>query len=392
MLQGMERNVALAESVMRPVAAYLESVERGRWEPADWILAQNVGWDLRNMLPYFYRDWTQTTEFVKEERLIVDALRRHNTDTRCLALLGCGASGLAPAMAAYCDRTYAVDLSMPTLLLAQRLLRGESVDMSIERAGWSPVQLRPRAATSGVDLVCADVLKLPFADASMPAIVTQYVMEVVANPVLLMAEVGRVLEPGGIWVNFSTPIRLPADPAELAQPTLAESADLMQTLSFELLEGHRQQHTFLDVRGLDECADVSIRETHLTVARKTDHDLQRQPIGAGEPVIGPAREWWERVPFLPPGVEIHVALQRRFSSNGESDASEVGANIRGFPTNVRVPRPVAEFVGTLSSQIDGKRTLREVWKGLEHSRIAIDDQQFHEVIQYLSGQLELIQV
>jgi SAM-dependent methyltransferase len=79
-------------------------------------------------------------------------------------------------------------------------------------------QYRPGVNWIGVDIMSSDVtqqlkgmqvvlydgVKLPFADESVPLIYSNQVMEHVRYPELLLAEIRRVLEPGGLFVGSTS--------------------------------------------------------------------------------------------------------------------------------------------------------------------------------------------
>jgi SAM-dependent methyltransferase len=68
-----------------------------------------------------------------------------------------------------------------------------------------------RFAFKGVHLV-ADLEKLPFADQSVDGVVSEYVLEHVANPAAVIREMGRVLRPAGL-IYVAVPFLEPFHPA-----------------------------------------------------------------------------------------------------------------------------------------------------------------------------------
>jgi len=108
--------------------------------------------------------------------------------------LGCGGGML---MAAACDlypglRVIGVDVSMTWLVVAQRYVRDH---------GGEPI------------LAAAMAEALPFRDGSIPAVISLDVIEHVKDPDVYLAEIDRVVQPGG-GVALSTPNRfsLTAEP------------------------------------------------------------------------------------------------------------------------------------------------------------------------------------
>jgi SAM-dependent methyltransferase len=122
-------------------------------------------------------------------------------DVRGLDVLevGCGGAQCSRWLAAHGARAVGLDLSAGMLARARELGR---------RPG------APRAA----GLVQADARRLPFADASFDLACSAYgAVPFVADPGRIMAEVARVLRPGGRWVfSVTHPVRwaFPDDPGE----------------------------------------------------------------------------------------------------------------------------------------------------------------------------------
>ncbi len=80
----------------------------------------------------------------------------------------------------------------------------------------SPDELALAAERCEAPFVCADVRRLPFADASLDAVVSALGPLVIQPPEVLFAEVGRVLRPGGVFA-FIVPTILFVRPRELAR-------------------------------------------------------------------------------------------------------------------------------------------------------------------------------
>ena len=89
--------------------------------------------------------------------------------------LGCGTGELAASLAPFVGRVIGVDASKPMLAAARRRLEGQE----------------------NVDLRVGDLEALPIADRELDAAVLFLVLHHVVEPVRALAEVGRVLRPGG---------------------------------------------------------------------------------------------------------------------------------------------------------------------------------------------------
>jgi ArsR family transcriptional regulator len=89
--------------------------------------------------------------------------------------LGCGTGELAASLAPFVGRVIGVDASKPMLAAARRRLEGQE----------------------NVDLRVGELEALPIADRELDAAVLLLVLHHVVEPVRALAEVGRVLRPGG---------------------------------------------------------------------------------------------------------------------------------------------------------------------------------------------------
>lgn len=132
---------------------------------------------------------------IAPERLQKDLsgwLRPIVSNADCLLDLGCGPGMLLAAAAARGQRVIGIDVSLVWLVVARRMIRA---------AGGQPV------------LAAGLAEHLPLADGSMPRIAVLDMIEHAASPAPVLAEVNRVLKPGGI-LALATPNRfsLAAEP------------------------------------------------------------------------------------------------------------------------------------------------------------------------------------
>lgn len=81
--------------------------------------------------------------------------------------------------------------------LAARVGRYTGVDLSTPMLG----QLVPKRADLAIDLVRADVVQLPFADGRFDAVVGVHVFHLIPRWRAVLAEVARVLAPGGLLLH-----------------------------------------------------------------------------------------------------------------------------------------------------------------------------------------------
>lgn len=83
------------------------------------------------------------------------------------------------------------------------------VGLDIRQSELQLATLRSRA-----HWICGDALKMPFADASMDAVVSAMGMVMIHPTEALVAEIARVLKPGGL-LAFIAPAAAPLSPADL---------------------------------------------------------------------------------------------------------------------------------------------------------------------------------
>jgi SAM-dependent methyltransferase len=384
MLDGMTRNFRLIERFAKPIEDYLHRTRDRSSNLIDWALAQNVGSAPQTMLPFFYQDWARTRDFENAESLIVGALREHSPDRGAAAILGAGACGIVYASAMHFRVVYGLDLSVPTLLIAQAVLSGHPIEIAVAHAGWHPVQLTPPApAKNKILLLAADVGTLPFAEESLSAVVTQYMMDIAGDPLGVATEIQRVLRPGGIWVNFSNPFKLPGDPPELGLPEPSELPGLFQPLGLEMVKVQRTRFTLQNLDQIYAGGHRNAQEVHFFVARKVAQPRETA-VRKGFRMWDrhDLDSWWERVPAIIPGREIQIIRKRVFGPRNPEDRVEIGMNAVSFVVS---PEHTA-FVEALFGQIDGKHTLRAILDGLISQGMPLSEMEFRELIHCLLNQ------
>lgn len=382
MLRGMTQNLALIERFMKPIEEYLSRNENPP-NLIDWALAQTIGAIPQIMIPFFYQDWARTKDFAEAESLITGALMEHRPDDDSVAILGTGACGLAHAVATHFPVVYGLDLSVPTLLMAQAVLNGQTLELHIPAADWSCVQVKQtRLPENEIQLVAADVGTLPFGESTLSAIVTQYLMDVAGNPLGVAAEIQRTLKPGGIWVNFSNPFKLPGDPSELLPPQPSELAGLFEPLGLEMIHAKRQRFNLWNLDAISDLGHRNMHEVHFFVARKP---VNPKPVTFQRFQIWDQQDgdsWWQLVPRIIPGREIRVIQQRTFGPGGTQESVEIGLRTESFAVS---PEHTA-FADALFGHIDGKHTLREIFSNLGSHGIEMSQSQFRELIYCLLNQ------
>ncbi len=179
---------------------------RARNDPRQYDDLVGSWWDLRGRFAMLH--WINAAR----ARLVPPATREGSV----LVDVACGGGLLAPHVAGKGHRHVGLDLSATAL---------------------------PQARAHGVVPVRGDVLHLPFADAVADVVVAGEVLELVAEPLDLVAEACRVLRPGGTlvldsiaatwWGRFSSVTvgeRMPAGPPKrLHDPALfVDRAELVR--------------------------------------------------------------------------------------------------------------------------------------------------------------------
>jgi SAM-dependent methyltransferase len=376
--RGTAANLELIRRYSAPIHAYLEaSPEAEEHELLDFASSRDIGWTPNALLPYFHQDWCNDTGFDRVLALVGSALTRHAVSAHKVAVLGAGACGLAHALASRSERVYAVDLCLPALLMAQAVMRGDTLRVSLEKAGWRPVDIQgPRAPAPNLTLIQANVNALPFADGSLSAVVTQYLLDLMGNPLWLAAEIRRVLAPGGIWINFSNPFPMPGEAEEIGRPDLAEASELLGTTGFRVVDSERHEFVLNDIRAIDPAAVSKRQEVHLFVARKPaqhraeDHGRRwmRDP------------GWWQCTVKNVPGLDIKALREHRLDP-GDGPAVAL-LSIAG--QTVALPEEIAVGVAALFQVLDAGLPLESVAARLEDFGLPLTRAELRELVHYSS--------
>jgi SAM-dependent methyltransferase len=384
MLEGLTGNFDLIQRFMKPIEDYLNHDGNQTSNLIDWALAQNIGSVPQIMLPFFYQDWARTKDFEDAQSLITNALEEHSPDRDTVAILGAGACGITYACADNFRVSYGLDLSVPTLLIAQSVLSGNSIKVAVANAGWRQIQLAPPApAKNDIRLVAADAGTLPFSDGSLSAVVSQYFMDLAGDPLGVAAEIQRVLKPDGIWVNFSNPFRIPGEPPELSPPEPSELPGLLRPLGLDMIKVERHRFTLINLDKIYAGGHRNAQVVHFFVARKA-MVINAPPAGKRFQLWDwqGAESWWQLIPRIIPGREIQIIRKRVFGPAGTEDRTEIGLNSVSF----RVATEHTAFVEALFGEIDGKHTLGAIWSNLALQGISMSEAQFRELIHCLLHQ------
>ena len=375
--RGVESNLNLIREHTRDVQAYVAGLGSRELSLLDSVSLQHGGWGPRATLPYFYQDWGGTAEFERVRQLIVSALEAHAPDRQRAVVLGAGACGLAHAAAEVFARVSAVDLSLPTLSLARALLSGASLEIQLEKADWCNVRLSAPTKAAHVDLTLADASALPFANATQSAVVTQYLMDLVGNPLHVIDEIQRVLVPGGIWINFSLPFVLPGEAPEVGPPALLELSELLQARGWSMLQQARERFALTSVDEIYDGGERSSHDVQFFVARKQPGPPSRRHWFGAE-------NWQEWRLHSVPG------RQPQFSrANGAAGR----VTIRVGRMTADVDAAPAKALEAMFGLIDGQRRVGEITAAMAAQHVNLSESEWRELFHYLSdryGILELV--
>jgi SAM-dependent methyltransferase len=357
-LDAMQLGQALLERLAEPVLAHL------REHPATGslpdLLAQNhAGWSFAEMLPNAYADWAGKRDPARD-RIAAD-VARHARDRSVALVLGCGGAALVGDLAGLFDVAYGVDLSLPALLLARRLLDGESLRIPLMT---STALESVSIATDGsarphrqARLVVGDAAALPFADGSMSVVVTPYLLDIVPDPSAVLREVNRVLYPEGLWIQHGLPFRLREDPPALVRRTGDAWPALVAHFGFDAVAFERVEHLHHDVWAVDPWARVNLHAVLYAVSRKrarVPRDDAAQALAsyfAGETAALRAR--------IPSLAEIEIEVVTRLGPGGR----ELNRRLR-LGGDLRLRSGHHDELLALLAAIDGARSVAALAEAL----------------------------
>jgi hypothetical protein len=168
-----------------------------------------------------HRDWAWGEEENEASFAIVQAALEPAAPTRVL-VLGAGAARLAYDlhMRSCAAATVALDFNPLLMLLAQRVSRGERIELYelpiAPRAEHAVLRslAAPSPARSGLRFVIADAHRPPFRAGVFDAVVTPWLVDILPERFdALCARINALLAPNGRWVNFGSLAFHAADPA-----------------------------------------------------------------------------------------------------------------------------------------------------------------------------------
>jgi SAM-dependent methyltransferase len=337
--------------------------------PQAWLddvlsLDGSNAWDIDHMLPYFYQDWHRTGDFPAMCNRIRTAIDKGASPETRVLVIGAGACGLVGELATSGFEVHALDLSIPCLALANRLLRGESIEVTVphkfERE-WRAATLPGAPSPTKAPLVSvANAARLPLQSGTFPIIVSQYVIDIATNPTQIIAEIERVLEPGGLWVNAGLPFGLTNEPLEVS-PLCDEALEpVLRDMGFELISLERHAHRLSDTGSLFDWPEVTTQWAQFSIARRKGDGREPNPDVFQQFRAGTSDAVWRYAPRRLPG-----------------------RLLRGGPGSAHVSEASAAVVRWIGSHADGRMPLSTIRAQMPDIGQTLTDIQFIEVVRHL---------
>ena len=171
---------------------------------------------LTNYYVNLHRDWSWGDEENQAALGELRALLGGNLQGLGRVLVhGAGAGRLAYDLHAASDASLVVATDFNPLLLfaARELFAGRTVELyefpiaprTIEDHAVLRRLAAPAPAKPGLELVAADALHPPFADAAFDTVVTPWFVDIIGEPFArVAARVNLALKPGGRWINYGS--------------------------------------------------------------------------------------------------------------------------------------------------------------------------------------------
>jgi SAM-dependent methyltransferase len=393
-LAGMRSNLSLLQTYMKPAEAHLEG-ESMTLGFADAISSWGAGWSADGMLPYFYIDWGNTDAFSRVQSFLLASLREHSADSEAIAVLGAGACGLVNALAKHFDYAYGIDLSLSVLLVANGVLRGDPIVVHFKDVGWRAAELRNRQPPhTNIRLAVADVVSLPFEGSSLSAVVTQYLMDIVGNPLRVANEIHRVLKPGGVWLNYSLPLHQPAEPPEFGLFTLDELPAFLKSADLQLVKAHHDNFVVTDFRRFDQSAPVWTHNVHFFIAQRPAAPSASGTVLDHNSTLGESDDtWWDTVPRFFNGNTAQIIHATSYRAGLRNHSPELSFGLDVFPLNrFPIAEDHANFLMLVLDLIDGKRTFGQIRDQLTPNGFQMTDSDLRELFYYLSDRHGIVRI
>jgi SAM-dependent methyltransferase/uncharacterized protein YbaR (Trm112 family) len=362
---GQLENLKLIERAVNPVREYLSSQSRqNSW--FSQLSPVEVGWSSLSMIGYFYRDWGNTEEARFVTTLFTDAIKEHcGTDGKNVAVLGCGACRLVYDVAELFAGVCGLDLSIDTLLLAKLLLDGESPTVHFSFPHNRLPIFQQAVGLNGaaqkrcsIELVSADVTKLPFTNSSVTCVLTPYLLDIVHDSSAVVAEIHRVLAPNGIWINFSNFNQFgdPSDDESVKGLHFLDLPSYIHQSGFTLLSSAMRRYSHVNLSVISDWAHTTTETPTFFVAEKKVSPGSERRDYFAEYFAGKEAAIWQAIPRL----SRPIALRQEKVFTGHSVQERKMVEILSVNASRAVDNEHALAVEWLLCNIDGRRTTGEI--------------------------------
>lgn len=386
MANGTALNIALMDKYCHTIWKHVRQ-ENSKDDLMAWATVQ-AGYSFGHLLPYFYQDWFGTKQFVQVTQDIQAIIETFCNDRESLAVFGTGACGLLYTLSHGFDKSFGIDLALPSLIMAKHLIEGEQLSLCLEKADWMNIQLfPPQNNGKGIHFITANVMDTPFPDGSLSAVITQYLTDIVPNAEWFIHEICRVLKPGGIWINFSNPLTWPLDQIDLGRRRLSEVSQILQDQGFDelLLKGTRFK--LLSVEDVFQGGGTFNQEVHIFAARKPANTIKETCSSIKRRIRKHQEEIWDQVPQLVKSREISVIEKVIYSTNSQ----EYVTGIQALGTFTPMKQDFISVISKLLTGIDGKRTVRKLKCYMQKQGVVMPDSDFIDLMYCLNVEHYLLE-
>lgn len=385
-LSGMAANLDVLEALYQPIVDFVQDHPSQDNGLTSYTLKS--GYTGAHMLAYFYQDWCNLPEYEAVKKQICQAATTHCRTRDKVAVLGAGACGLLYSVADYFQLSYGVDLSLPGLLTAKKLIEGNPLSFHLKEANWQEVNVLPPALPAHeIRFMTADAMTLPFKSGTLSVVITQYLLDIVSNTELFSQEIHRVLEPGGVWINFSKPFKVHS-PAELGRYRLAELPDYFKQRGFAVEQMACPRFTPLNPAALDAESDSINDAVHFFTLRKCAQPMPMANAQSAGRFFTGSNGVWHEIPRIVKGREISFLQKRSLSDRLPDEPVWLNVMAKLFA----VPADLALLLEALFALMDGEKTLKELFAIVQSREIGITEAQFLVLIYCLNRQYALIEL
>lgn len=379
-LNAVQTNLNVLQEPYLPIIKFVQNQPEN-----DDLLAWSMiktGTTFLDMLPYFYQDWSGTSDFEKIKNRVCKTITENAIDRESVAVLGAGACGLLHGVADFFEISYGVDLSLPTLLAAKVFIGGKPLTFHLSDADWHKITLTPpKQSIKNIHYLATNVNNMPFKNGSLSLVITQYMLDIVSNPIGLAQEIRRALKPEGLWINFSKPFRSAGDPSILGMRKLDELPPLFNSLGFEVITVENERFNYLNLETVSREVDTVNQLVHFFTLRKSQSFKQDNTTKQVSRFFDlNCTSVWNEIPRIVVDRNLIFSQQKSFDGAGSVNES-LSISVMGHTFSI--PPDFAFLLETIFRAIDGERNLREIYL-IQKEAIGQDEKSFLLLIYILN--------